>query len=115
MPGDSSLRPYYDHDTFNAGYLVIYKPGIGVVDTATDKPIIASLGQSLGNSLAGKGVGINGIKNAGNRTSFSSVGPGGDKNYVYDLEFLEYFDFSNLLELLKNLFWNFFKIGRAHV
>ncbi|QRG38055.1 hypothetical protein FDK38_002446 [Candidozyma auris] len=109
MPGDSSLRPYYDHDTFNAGYSVIYKPGIGVVDTATDKPIIASLGQSLGNSLAGKGVGINGIKNAGNRTSFSSVGPGGDKNYVYDLEFSEYFDFSNLSELLKNLFWNFFK------
>lgn len=106
MPGDPTLRPYYDHDTFNAGYLVIFKPGVGLIDTTTNKPIIASLGQSLGSSLAGKGLGINGTRANGSSAIISS---GGDKNYVYDLEFLEYFDFSNLLELLKNLFWNFFR------
>lgn len=106
MPGDPLLRPYYDHDTFNAGYLVIFKPGVGLIDTATNKPIIASFGQSLGNSLAGKGIGIHTHRPNG---STAAIASGGDKNYVYDLEFLEYFDFSNLLELLKNLFWNFFK------
>lgn len=106
MPGDPLLRPYYDHDTFNAGYLVIFKPGVGLIDTATNKPIITSFGQSLGNSLAGKGIGIHAHRPNG---SSAIMGGSGDKNYVYDLEFLEYFDFSNLAELLKNLFWNFFR------
>lgn len=107
MPGDQTLRPYYDHDTFNAGYSVIFKPGVGLIDTATNKPITASLGQSLGKSIAGKGLGIKGAA-AGNASS-ALIATGGDKNYVYDLELLEYLDLSNLLELCKNLFWNFFK------
>lgn len=95
------LRPYHDHDSFNAGYLVIYRPGIGLINTDTGKPITALLSLSIANksSIAsyspGKGIGIraNDI----------------DKNYVYDLEFLEYFDFNNLSELFRNLVWNFFK------
>lgn len=106
MPGDNTLRPYYDHDTFNAGYLVIFKPGVGLIDTNTRKPVVASLGHSMNQSsfASGKGLGLSGMPQSGNTTITS-----GDKNYVYDLEFQEYFDFNNALELLKNLMWNFFK------
>lgn len=108
MAGDHKLRPYYDHDTFNPGYLVIFKPGVGLIDTATNKPIVSSLGQSLGQSVAGKGLGIT---NGQLRPNISRpmAASAADKNYIYDLELLEYLDFNNLSELLKNLFWNFFK------
>lgn len=106
MAGDNSLRPYYDHDTFNAGYLVIFKPGVGLIDTTTRKPIVASLGQSMsgqpGNFLPGK-VGI--LALARPTTDLLKL----DKNYVYDLELVEYFDLNNLGELTKNLVWNFCK------
>lgn len=36
------LRPYYDPDTFDAGYLVSYKPGIGVLNSS-GIPIIDSI------------------------------------------------------------------------
>lgn len=104
---DHSLRPYYDHDTFNPGYLVIFKPGVGLIDTTTNKPISASLGQALGQSIAGKGVGISSAPAASNGSRFMTSSS--DKSYIYDLELLEYFDLNNLSELLKNLFWNFFK------
>lgn len=110
MPGDSTLRPYYDHDTFNAGYLVIYKPGVGLIDTATNKEIVSTFSgafaQSTGNGSGSSfgSVGINAISPA-RPESFLS----GDKNYAYDLEFLEYLDFGNLQETLKDLVWNFVK------
>lgn len=107
MPGDNTLRPYYDHDTFNAGYLVIFKPGVGLIDTSSHKEITSSFGHGLsqnGKFLAGNvGIGLPGL-------SPRSVDPlVAEKNYAYDLELSEYFDFSNLLEVLKNLMWNFFK------
>lgn len=108
MPGDNTLRPYYDHDTFNAGYLVIFKPGIGLIDTATRKPISASFGHNVsshtGSFMPGK-VGLLAISPTGSELVVKSA----DKNYVYDLELLEYFDWNNLGELTKNLGWNFFK------
>lgn len=110
MPGDSTLRPYYDHDTFNAGYLVIYKPGVGLIDTATNKEIVSTFSgafaQSAGNGSGSTfgSVGINAISPA-RPESFLS----GDKNYAYDLEFLEYLDFGNLQETFKDLVWNFVK------
>lgn len=109
MPGENSLRPYYNHDTFDAGYLVIFQPGIGLVDTTSNKPISAHLGSGLSNtsgSFGSDGIGLSAIGKA--KTSNISF-PLADKNYVYDLELLEYFDGNNLLELLKNLVWNFLR------
>lgn len=90
-----SLRPYYDHDTFNPGYSVIYKPGVGLINTETSKPL-SSLNVPVHRS---NGIGIHGV----DTKSFT------DKNYVYDLEFQEYFDINNLTELFKNLLSNFAK------
>lgn len=107
MPGDHTLRPYYDHDTFNAGYLVIFKPGVGLIDTATHKPIVASLGHNMSGQPGGFSPGKVGILAIGRLSGDLLVKL--DKNYVYDLELVEYFDLNNLSELTKNLVWNFFK------
>ncbi|KAK6197350.1 uncharacterized protein RJT21DRAFT_110124 [Scheffersomyces amazonensis] len=120
--GAHPLRPYYDHDTFNAGYSVIFKPGIGLVDTEYNKAITPSLSssiieQSVNENTGGKlryipggGVGIHGTsRRFGNSSSSILSGSSNDKNYIYDLEFQEYFDTNNLTELFKNLLWNFVK------
>ncbi|KAK6457062.1 uncharacterized protein RJT20DRAFT_127194 [Scheffersomyces xylosifermentans] len=109
------LRPYYDHDSFNAGYSVIFKPGVGLIDTESNKRLTQSLSsnaieQTINASVSGikkgynpgGGLGIHGDKRL-------SLGSSGNKNYVYDLEFQEYFDLNNLGELFKNLVWNFVK------
>ncbi|KAG7660328.1 uncharacterized protein J8A68_006165 [[Candida] subhashii] len=121
------LRPYYDHDTFNAGYSVIFKKDVGLIDMSTNKPITANLSSSnidkvINNSglLISKsssfgrggtgttgGIGINARHISTGATS--TTGGSGDKNYIYDLEFNEYFDLHNLTELIKNLLWNFIK------
>lgn len=119
MTASSSLRPYYDHDTFDAGYSVIFKPGVGLVDTETSKPITSSLASSIAkqstdkNFRSGQKIGLSGL---GSQKPMGNIGRGvalgsnaTDKNYIYDLEFQEYFDFNNLSELLKNLVWNFCK------
>lgn len=114
MPGDSKLRPYYDHDSFNAGYLVIYKPGVGLIDTATQKEITSTF--SYGNAgnkpnlmLGNLGIGSSGSARIHGMPRPDRVVPSSDINYMNDLELSEYFDFNNLLELFKNLAWNFFK------
>lgn len=107
-----SLRPYYDRDTFDAGYSVLYKPGVGLIDTETGKPLTASLASSLASKVNTKklfqstngGIGIKGFgSNSNNMSSMS------DKNYVYDLELQEYFDSNNIIEVFKNLVWSFVK------
>lgn len=110
MASENNLRPYYDHDTFNAGYLVIFKPGVGLIDTLTNKPVAASLGtvssqagKLLGGTFGPGKIGLSGMGSA--RSEYVAV----DKNYVYDLELLEYFDVNNLLEVFKNLMLNFVK------
>lgn len=100
------LRPYYDHDSFNAGYSVIYKPGIGLFNTDTNKPLsssVASTVESMNNS-GNSGISF-GARNIGIHADKGIT----DKNYVYDLEFQEYFDVNNLIELGKNLLVNFAK------
>lgn len=108
MPGDTTLRPYYNHDTFNAGYLVIYKPGVGLIDTATNKEIVSTFGGSFAQH-AGEGSGSSfgqvGLMNQSRAEHYLAA----DKNYAYDLEFLEYLDFGNLQETFKDLVWNFVK------
>ncbi|CUM53277.1 unnamed protein product [Debaryomyces tyrocola] len=119
MAGSNTLRPYYDHDTFDAGYSVIFKPGVGLIDTETNKPITSSLASSIAkqssqrNFKSGQSIGLSGLSR---KKSIGDIGigktttsNGTDKNYIYDLEFQEYFDFNNLSELLKNLVWNFCK------
>lgn len=108
MSGENSLRPYYNHDTFDAGYLVIFKPGIGLVDTATNKPIVAYLGNNVSKS-SNFGAGSIGLLGIGKVLSLDVSVLLTDKNYVYDLELLEYFDVNNFLELFKNLVWNFMR------
>lgn len=108
MSGEHSLRPYYNHDTFDAGYLVIFKPGIGLVDTATNKPIVAYLGNNVSKS-SNFGAGSIGLLGIGKVLSLDISVLLTDKNYVYDLELLEYFDVNNFLELFKNLVWNFMR------
>lgn len=117
----SLLRPYYDHDTFDAGYSVIFKPGVGLIDTNTNRPISSSLASSLSQTAGSANRSQNNpggfrIGGLSDKRFIGDVGlgkatrsAGGDKNYVYDLEFKEYFDVNNLSELLKNLIWNFFK------
>ncbi|RCK65250.1 Mitochondrial fusion and transport protein UGO1 [Candida viswanathii] len=102
-----TLRPYYDHDTFNAGYPVIFKKGVGIIDPKTNKPITSNISDKLIDQNLDKNQGLLG-------RLFKHGGPigikaGGDKNYVYDLEFNEYFESNNLIEVLKNLVWNFLK------
>ena len=119
MAGSNTLRPDYDHDTFDAGYSVIFKPGVGLIDTETNKPITSSLASSIAkqssqrNFKSGQNIGLSGLSS---KKSIGDIGigktttsNGTDKNYIYDLEFQEYFDFNNLSELLKNLVWNFCK------
>lgn len=101
MSNLSNLRPYYDHESFNPGYAVIYKPGIGLIDTTTNRPLSTSIISQASfkkgsNFQPGKGLGINALEG-------DKLG----KNYAYDLEFHEYFDFNNLTELFKNLLINF--------
>lgn len=119
MSSTHTARPYYDHDSFNAGYSVIFKPNIGLVDTETNQPITSTLASSLANKTSNKAFGSgNGIGLAG-LTGKRNIGDGGlgkfskmgglDKNYIHDLEFLEYFDVGNLSEFIRNLFYNFFK------
>ncbi|KAK6463714.1 hypothetical protein DFJ63DRAFT_313023 [Scheffersomyces coipomensis] len=120
------LRPYYDSDTFNAGYSVTFKQGVGLIDSDTNKALTPSLSSSIieqsvnentgilkkvGGSGGGynPGVGIHANRRFGNRSSILNGGNNGDKNYIYDLEFQEYFDLNNLSELFKNLLWNFLK------
>ncbi|CAI5759894.1 unnamed protein product [Candida verbasci] len=113
----SQLRPYYNHDTFDAGYSVIYKKGVGLIDTKTGKPITTNLSSNLidktiNENISSKSPGlIRRTFNKGgpiglNQSSFSS---NNDKNFLSDLEFNEYFDYNNLIETMKNLIYNFIK------
>jgi len=101
------LRPYYDHDTFNAGYSVIFRPGVGLIDMSNNKALSSSVSSSIkanenGLKIGSRAIGIHGVNEL---KKGSVVG----KDYVNDLEFLEYFDVNNFTELFKNLVWNFLK------
>ncbi|KAI5957736.1 hypothetical protein KGF57_003002 [Candida theae] len=113
--GPEQLRPYYDHDSFDAGYSVILKKGVGLIDTKTGKPITANLSSNaiekqVSESSFGSSPGL--IRRAFDRqggVGIQSNKVAGDKNFISDLEFSEYFEVNNMLELLKNLFWTMFK------
>lgn len=107
MSSDSDLRPYYNPDTFDAGYLVIYRPGVGLVNPHTGTSVTSSIHPIVNNSSTGRynpGANI-GLRAISSNEKIDHY----DKDYFNDLEFLEYFDFNNLSALLKNLFWNFLK------
>lgn len=107
MANETDLRPYYNPDNFDVGYLVIYKPGIGLINPATGASVTRSIHPTVNNSYGGRynpGANI-GLKGLGIHQDTS----GFEKDYFNDLEFLEYFDTNNLTAFLKNLFWNFMK------
>ena len=115
MADASDLRPYYDPDTFNVGYSVVFKKGIGLIDCVHNRPVtssvtakVAELSSSEQNS--GSGISLLGFTGSkGGRYDSFGRNSSSDKNYLYDLEFLEYFDLNNISELFKNLVWNFVK------
>ncbi|KAG7195533.1 mitochondrial fusion and transport protein ugo1 [Scheffersomyces spartinae] len=92
-----NLRPYYDHDTFDAGYSVIFKPGVGLINMQDGKPITTTV-INLTSAIGLKGLG-----------ALEGRLLAGDKNYAYDLELQEYFDTNNLTELFKNLIYSFIR------
>ncbi|EGV66352.1 hypothetical protein PSN45_003041 [Yamadazyma tenuis] len=106
MSGDTDLRPYYNPDTFDAGYSVIYKPGVGLVDPHTGASVTSSIHPILNNSSTGR---YNPGANIGLRGMAAMSKDSQEKDYFNDLEFSEYFDLNNLGALLRNLFWNFLK------
>ncbi|KAL6451306.1 UGO1 Mitochondrial fusion and transport protein UGO1 [Candida maltosa Xu316] len=102
-----TLRPYYDHDTFNPGYSVIYKRGVGLIDPKTNRPLTSNISEKLIDQSINDNQGI--IRNSLKHGGPIGIKAGNDKNYVYDLEFNEYFESNNLVEVMKNLVWNFLK------
>lgn len=94
----SNVRAYVDRDTFNTGNPVVYRPGVGLVNVENGRPLLAALLSTLKHSGKQIGRGTVGI-HAPEQMA--------DKNYVSDLEFSEYFDGNNLIELGKNLLTNF--------
>lgn len=107
MANETDLRPYYNPDNFDAGYQVVYKPGVGLVNPSTGASVTRSIHPIVNNSVSGRynpGANI-GLKGLGIHKDIA----GFEKDYFNDLEFLEYFDSNNLTAFLKNLFWNFLK------
>lgn len=115
MADASDLRPYYNPDTFNIGYSVVFKKGIGLIDCVHNRPITSSVTAkvaelSSGEQNSGSGINIMGLTGSkGSRYDSFGKNSSSDKNYLYDLEFNEYFDLNNISELFKNLVWNFVK------
>lgn len=104
-PDTQVLRPYYDHDTFNAGYSVIFKKGVGIIDPKTNRPVTSNISEKLINQSIDENQGI--IRNLFKHGGPVGINATSDKNYVYDLEFNEYFESNNLIEVFKNLLGNF--------
>ena len=100
-PDTQVLRPYYDHDTFNAGYSVIFKKGVGIIDPKTNRPVTSNISEKLINQSIDENQGI--IRNLFKHGGPVGINATSDKNYVYDLEFNEYFESNNLIEVFKNL------------
>ena len=57
-PDTQVLRPYYDHDTFNAGYSVIFKKGVGIIDPKTNRPVTSNISEKLINQSIDENQGI---------------------------------------------------------
>ncbi|ODQ78221.1 hypothetical protein BABINDRAFT_29555, partial [Babjeviella inositovora NRRL Y-12698] len=116
MSADPQLRPYYDADSFNAGYSVIYKPGFGVIDTDANRSISSTLSTTAKGGTVSEFV-LKAVHNANSsRLATSQVGIGlkkhahlGTKNVYSDLEFLEYFEIQNINDLARKLLNSFAK------
>lgn len=98
-----NYRPYIDRDTFNTGNPVVYKPGVGLINTETGNPLLALVLSSITKLSLKHGRGLVGIHAGGDTVVI-------EKNYILDLEFSEYFDANNMMELIKNLVWGLAKI-----
>lgn len=104
MPDSGNLRPYYDADTFHGGYSAVYRPGVGVIDEH-GRTIASKLSSATRNSTPST---VSMFKAQAHGAGYGS-GRGPVVNYdniqksYSDLEFTEYFDYSNVVELVKSL------------
>jgi fusion and transport protein UGO1 len=112
---DGSLRPYVSRSDFDLHYPIAYQQDIGIIDTATSQSISQSLPlvqSQIGGSSNTSGGGLRnslvGIHGFGARTKASANAPflstdlssSYDHKSVSDLEWNEFFDISNLKEIL---------------
>lgn len=95
------VRPYYDSESFNAGYSAVFKPEQGVVDgsgqsIASKLNIVQAAGKGVRGSILGDGKGSKGgLLSGGKRLLSTGLGSeGGDSpKSVSDMEWV---DFLNL-------------------
>lgn len=91
---EGSSRPYANKAEFDRIYPVSYKPYVGIIDNGTGQPISSGI-PMLTNAGDRRALGIRHVR---------PLSTGYKKNPYSDLEMSEYFDWSNLKQLLASLF-----------
>ncbi|QLQ78366.1 hypothetical protein HG537_0A06130 [Torulaspora globosa] len=123
-PGNrSQIRPYYDPDTFNAGYSAVFKADEGVVDTsghsiASKLSIVQSAGKGVRSRLLGEGKSSNGgALSSGKR--LLSKGLGGETsdspNSVSDMEWIDFLNLKAWKKVLAQLLDQFLRRYSRHL
>ncbi|CDK29239.1 unnamed protein product [Kuraishia capsulata CBS 1993] len=98
--GDSAkFRPYVQADNFNTGYPIRYRPADGIIDMETGRNISMSLPTTAKFS---SGIPKE-FSSAGIHAGVQMTNSVGRKNVYSDLEFREYFVWSNTKDLLQSL------------
>ncbi|ODV62077.1 mitofusin complex protein UGO1 [Ascoidea rubescens DSM 1968] len=87
------LRPYYDPDTFDGDYLVIYRPGTGV---------LYENGKTISETLSSNAY-------SNNNTHSNIFGNNLIRNLYHDLELHDLFDLNNFKDIFKNILNSLFK------
>lgn len=101
-PGNrSQIRPYYDPDSFNAGYSAVFKPDQGVVDNngqsiASKLSIVQSAGKGLRGRLLGDGKSSSGGVLSGGKRLLSKGISGDGNDSPKSVSDMEWVDFLNL-------------------
>ncbi|KAH3685477.1 hypothetical protein WICPIJ_003545 [Wickerhamomyces pijperi] len=104
----SDLRPYHDPTSFSPTNPITYRPGIGVVDQQgnTIASKIANSSHSR-RSISGLGLSSGPGSTRGssmrNLIKINDYNEGLKRDVYSDLEFMEYFETGNIVELLKSM------------
>lgn len=121
------VRPYYDPESFNAGYTAVFKPDQGVVDSngqsiASKLNIVQSSGKNLAKRI-GKGTGSSGsllsglsINDGKRLLSKVSAGDNGDSpKSIADMEWLDFLNLKAWKRILGQLLDQFFRKYFRHL
>lgn len=107
------LRPYYDAETFNAGYLAVFRPGVGVFDVSSGQPIASGIVSSAAaEALRGlRGLALLALRLLTLRVGIHGAGAHRTplRNVYADLELSEYFEWRNIEDLGRKLLGTFFR------